>query len=180
MLANETPDVKVIIKPIGSSGHGTFAPGSAEELRFYDFPYGDVVLQENVAEEGEGARLSPSVQYMESRVLNGKLCERIIMGSTTYGLRSSTAEDAFNEEIQGHAAKLIEALKPTGAGGFAFIAHEGKPMLTDIHTQSGIEHFTKLFHEMYGQDKFFASWSVPPIVCHVHDRQQPSQCLPRS
>ena len=163
MLANENPDVKVLIKPIGSCGHGTFAPSSAEELRFYDFPYGDVVLQVLMTEEGgEGARLSPSLQYFSQRLLEGKICERIVMGSTTYGLRSCSADPAFVDDIIEKSQQLLGVLKPQGAGGFAYIAHDGQPLLTDMHVQSGIEHFTKLFHDMYGNNKPFASWSFCP------------------
>ena len=80
MLSNENPDVKVVVKPVGSSGHGTFSPSSAEELRFYDFPYGHAVLQEIAAEDSEGAHLSPTVQYFGDVLLSGSLCEKIVLG----------------------------------------------------------------------------------------------------
>ena len=140
VLSNEIPDVRVVIKPIGSSGHGTFAPSSAEELRFYDFPYGLVALQEIVAEDNEGIYLSPTVQYVADYLLKGRLCERIVMGSTTCGLRSCTASDDVIMKIERQAARLHEALKPHGAGGFTFVTSaEGETLLTDIHTQSGMD-----------------------------------------
>ena len=164
VLSNENPDVKVVVKPIGSSGHGTFSPSSAEELRFYDFPYGHAVLQEIAAEDSEGAHLSPTVQYFADVPLQGRLCERIVLGSTTYGLRSCTAGSDVIKKIEQQALKLHQALKPQGAGGFTFVtSSDGEPLLTDIHTQFGIEHFTKLFVRMYGEsDKAFASWSFCP------------------
>ena len=163
LLKEENPDIKVVIKPIGSSGHGTFVPTSPEELRFYDFPYGDVVLQTVLAEDGaDGPLISPSVQYFSARIIEGKICERVVLGSTTYGLRSCTADAAFIDQITQKSRQLLDVLKPQGAGAFDFIAQHGEPLLTDIHTQSGVEHFTKLFHALYGRNKAFASWCPPP------------------
>jgi hypothetical protein len=164
ILSIDNPDIKVLIKPIGSSGHGNFSPSSAEELRFYDFPYGHVVLKESTAEESEGAHLSPTVQFVADYLSQGSLCERIIMGSTTYGLRSCTASSEVIKKIELQASRLHQALKPQGAGSFAFhTSSDGELLLTDIHTQFGVEHFTKLFVDMYGgDDKVYASWSICP------------------
>jgi hypothetical protein len=164
ILSIDNPDIKVVIKPIESSGHGNFSPSSAEELRFYDFPYGHVVLQEITAEESEGAHLSPTVQFVADYLSQGSLCERIIMGSTTYGLRLCTASSEVIKKIELQASRLHQALKPQGAGGFAFhISSVGELLLTDIHTQFGVEHFTKLFVDMYGgKHKVYVSWSICP------------------
>ena len=69
------------------------------------------MLQENASEDADSARVSPSVQYFEESILGGKLCERIIMGSTTYGLRSaSDVQAAFNEEILNQSANLLQGI----------------------------------------------------------------------
>ena len=168
MLSEANPDIKVLIKPIGSLGHGSFAPSSTEELRFYDFPYGSVALQENVSQVGDRSSISTSVPFFHGTLIPGKPCERITMGSTTYGLRSCTADTSFGQDVENKAGKLLQALSPVGSGGFAFVSHNGEPVLTDIHVQAGIEHFTKLFHQMYGDNQAYASWSVVRAACRWH------------
>jgi hypothetical protein len=165
LLLEANPDIKVLIKPIGSLGHGAFALSSAEELRFYDFPYGSVVLQEIVTQDGDATSVSTSVPFFHGSLIPGKPCERIVMGSTTYGLRSCTAENSFGQDVVSKAEKLLQGLNPVGAGGFCFASNNGVPVLTDIHMQAGIEHFTKLFHQMYGDNKAYASWS---LICEIH------------
>ncbi|EKX41719.1 hypothetical protein GUITHDRAFT_74499 [Guillardia theta CCMP2712] len=156
LLTDGDPNVQVVIKPILSSGQG---------MLFYDFPYGDVILQEylQVDRSPDGMHVSPTVQYMQNDLLDGRPCERIIMGSMTYGLRSCTATQEFMDKISQHSSRLVEAIAPSGMGAFAFTSVDGKPYLTDAHAGTlCMEHFTKLFHEMYAKDARFCSWNFYP------------------
>ncbi len=69
--------------------------------RFYDFPNGDVVLREQMVIDRapDGMFVSPSTQYIGTKILPGKTCERIVIGSSTYGFRTSTLHPEIEQTV---------------------------------------------------------------------------------
>lgn len=80
LLTDGQEDASVWLKPTRSS-QGVILVTSANELKYYDFPLGDVIMQENLWNNNEDAKsenqtqsdlqISPCVQYSGSSILEG-------------------------------------------------------------------------------------------------------------
>ena len=82
LLTDGQEDASVWLKPTRSS-QGVILVTSANELKYYDFPLGDVIMQENLWNNNEDTKsdnqalsdlqISPCVQYSGSAILEGDL-----------------------------------------------------------------------------------------------------------
>jgi len=157
---------EVVIKPnFGAAGEGIIFVSEEEQLKLYDFPMGDVLLEEklNLDKASDGIVLSPAVHYMESKLVGKALVDQIMVGTGYAGWRPSVAPKVFQDFASRLTRKLVGKLEPRGPGGFDFLSVEGEPILSDVNTgRFNGAHFPKIFREMYAPDKEFFVWKVDP------------------
>ena len=90
------------------------------------------------------AHMTRSVQYLGNQLMPN-LIDKIVVGSTVYGLRSSTASPEFQAKISEWTQQLVDAMGPHGMSSFGFLPVRGQPVLTDTHAGSlTTEHFTRV------------------------------------
>ncbi len=56
----------------------------------------------------DGMLVSPSTQYVGAQILPGKPCERIVIGSSTYGIRTGTLGEDVEKTILSAALPALE------------------------------------------------------------------------
>ena len=156
----------VVIKPIfGAAGEGIKFVKGSDPLKVYDFPMGDVVLEEflNLDKTEDGIVLSPAVHYMGNAFVGEGLVDQIMVGTGYMGWRRSRASKAFQKTVFKSTEKIIKAMSPNGPGGFDFLSVDGLAFLSDINTgRFNGAHFPKLFREMYAPGAEFYCWKFKP------------------
>jgi hypothetical protein len=100
---------QVVIKPVfGAAGEGILFINNVEQLRMYDFPMGEVCLEEFLdldKSEKDGLVLSPAIHYNEGVLLGKDLVDQIMVGTSYMGWRKSEVPKAF-EKTAGRCAVL--------------------------------------------------------------------------
>jgi hypothetical protein len=145
---------RVVIKPIyGAAGEGILFVSSAEELRAYTFPMGDVCLEEHLDLDvaPDGVVLSPALHYNEGALVGEDLVDQIMNGTAYMGWRRTVAPAAFQERARSVLKKFIAHTRPSGPGGVDFLSVGGEPYLSDLNTVSrarDTHHFAAVFSEI--------------------------------
>lgn len=170
LLTDGQEDASVWIKPTRSTNQGMILVTSANELKYYDFPLGEVIMQENTVAGDDSksdmqsdVQISPCMQYSGMGILAGTVCERIIVGNASYGLRNCTLPPAFKDTITKWSTDIVEAMNPNGAGTFNFMSINGEPMLVDASPGGlSMEHFTRMFINFHAPGMSFSCWNLRP------------------
>ena len=156
-------DVEVVIKPLkGATGVGIILKPDMTALEAYDFPLGDVNLEEFLAldldEQGEA--VSPAIHFMGNRIV-GHSVDQIMDGCSFAGWKTTTVSTEFQERTSDMMQLLLASLQPQGAGGVDFLSVEGKPVLTDINfARFNGCHPPKLFLEEHCPDGIPYIWNL--------------------
>ena len=120
LLKDETGDVRAVIKPItGCAGWGIIFISSPEELLKYDFPMGEVLLEEmlNLDLTEDGLVISPAVHYLGPKLFGGRLVDQLMKNTTYLGWRESKADIKFQEKVLEMTEKLLKFTNPKVGGG---------------------------------------------------------------
>ena len=115
LLQKETNSIKAVIKPIfGTAGFGIIFINSIKELNEYNFPMGDVLLEEmlNLDFTDDGLVISPAVHYIGKKIFGGKLVDQLMRNTTYLGWRESKANVEFQNIVLDMTQKLIAFTKP--------------------------------------------------------------------
>eukprot|EP00056_Hartaetosiga_gracilis_P005169 m.82069 g.82069 ORF g.82069 m.82069 type:complete len:1309 (-) comp12075_c2_seq1:42-3968(-) len=157
---------QVVVKPVlGAAGEGILFISDVEQLRTYDFPMGDVLLEEflQLDRSEDGVVLSPAVHYYGNALVGKHLVDQIMVGVSYSGWRKSQTSKNFTETCIRATKKILKAFKPRGPGGFDFLSVDGIPYLTDVNTgRFNGAHYPKMFHEMFAKDKAFYVFKHKP------------------
>ena len=155
-----------MIKPVfGAAGEGIIFASDDEILHRYDFPMGQVILEEflNLDRTADRIVLSPAVHYLGKAQFGKGLVDQIIIGTGYQGWRRSKASKSFQATCSRAIAKILKGIKPCGPGGFDFLSVENVPYLTDVNTgRFNGAHYPKLFLEQYAPDKTFYCFKFKP------------------
>ena len=158
----------MMIKPVhGSTGEGIQTLRSAADILSYEFPMGDVLLEEkmNIDRDGQGNEIAPSVQYIGNELHEG-VTDQIIRGVAFSGntLPSQTSAH-FQKEMRAMAKRVLAWLKPKGPGGLDFFSVNGKPYLVDpnIGRFTGA-HPARFFQELYAPGTNFMTWKTKTTI----------------
>lgn len=153
LLQQETGIDKAVIKPIfGTAGYGIIFISSVKELEDYDFPMGEVLLEEMLDLDltDDGLIISPAVHYIGTELFGGRLVDQLMRNTTYLGWRESKANKIFQEKVLKMTEKLIQYTQPKGPGGYDFLSVNGEPLLSDINTgRFNGAHQPKLFLAQY-------------------------------
>lgn len=125
LLQDETKDARAVIKPItGCAGWGILFINSAEELKNYDFPMGEVLLEEmlNLDLTEDGLVISPAVHYLGPKLFGGRLVDQLMKNTTYLGWRESKADMKFQEKVLEMTEKLLKFTQPK-VGDHEVIVH---------------------------------------------------------
>jgi hypothetical protein len=128
---------RVVVKPIyGAAGEGILFLSSADELRAYTFPMGDVCLEEHLCLDvaPDGVVLSPALHYNEGELVGEDLVDQIMNGTAYMGWRRTVAPAAFQERARDVLRRFIARTRPGGPGGVDFLSVGGEPYLSDLNT----------------------------------------------
>eukprot|EP00730_Choanoeca_flexa_P011131 TRINITY_DN2367_c0_g1_i1.p1 TRINITY_DN2367_c0_g1~~TRINITY_DN2367_c0_g1_i1.p1 ORF type:complete len:1263 (+),score=411.59 TRINITY_DN2367_c0_g1_i1:79-3867(+) len=159
---------KVVIKPVfGAAGEGILFVSDVEELRRYDFPMGQVILEEFLMLDRteDGIVLSPAVHYLGASIFGNGLVDQIMVGTGYAGWRRSEASKSFQATCSRAINKIVKAIGPKGPGGFDFLGVEGVPFLTDVNTgRFNGAHYPKLFMTLYAPNSTFYCFKYKPPV----------------
>eukprot|EP00960_Hanusia_phi_P000025 502-Hanusia_phi.AAC.2 len=159
---------EVVIKPVfGAAGEGIIFCSELEQLKMYDFPMGDVCLEEflDLDKAPDGLVLSPAMHYNEGVLIGKGLVDQIMVGTSYMGWRKSEATKVFQKTANRYMQNLIQATKPRGPGGVDFLSVNGLPVLSDINTaRFNGAHFPKLFQARYAPDSSFYCWKTAPAL----------------
>src|SRR3546814_17196913 len=82
----------VAIKPLsGCAGEGIIFVDSEEEIRNYNFPMGEVALEEKLTLDvaDDGLVIAPAMHYMQQELIGGGLVDQIMEGASYMGWRAS-------------------------------------------------------------------------------------------
>ena len=115
LLFQETSSRKAVIKPIlGTSGFGIIFVSTTDELIAYDFPMGEVLLEEMLDLDltEDGLVISPAVHYIGEEIFGGKLVDQLMRETVYFGWRESKANTHFQEVVLDMTEKLIQFTKP--------------------------------------------------------------------
>ena len=158
----------VVVKPVfGAAGEGILFIDNVEALRRYDFPMGQVVLEEflSLDRTRDGIVLSPAVHYFGAHQFGTDLVDQIMVGTGYAGWRPSQATKSFQQTCSRAVTKILKAIEPHGPGGFDFLSVDGVPYLTDVNTgRFNGAHYPKLFKEQYAPDAaFYCFRHKPPL-----------------
>jgi len=153
---------RVVLKPVyGGGGEGVLLIDEVEQLRMYDFPMGDVMLEEflELDTAADGLVLSPAMHYNGGAMLGQGLMDEIIVDTNHTGWRRSVAPKVFEKTVKRCMQGLMAGTKPTGPGGATFVSVGGMPVLcsTSLAQFTG-GHAPKLFAQMYAKDCAFFCW----------------------
>ena len=149
-----------IMKPATvSNGENVVEIKEMEQLSLYDFPYGDVLLQEKLMLDRapDGMVLITSVHYMGSEFIGpNNLMDEILVGHVCMGFRKSTTSKIFQKTVLRIASTMLAKLKPKGPGRIQFASVNRSPVLMSfIGGRFTNGHVPKLFYDMYGKGKCF-------------------------
>jgi beta-aspartyl-dipeptidase (metallo-type) len=163
----------VVIKPIlGSAGKGILFISSEDELKLYDFPQGDVLLEAKLQLDtaDDGIVLSPALHYMKGKLLGDVLVDQIMVGTRYMGWRESVVNRAFALTATRVIEDILEYTKPQGPGGFDFLSVGGLPVLSDVNTaRFNGAHQPKMFVERYAPGShWYCVKYKPPDTIDVH------------
>jgi hypothetical protein len=106
---------EVVIKPMaGSAGEGIIFTDSRDDLQKYDFPMGDVVLEERLEIDcaPDGMIISPAVHYFGNTILGRGLVDQLIENCSYLGWRQSVVNPEFEATVLKHSKKIIDATDP--------------------------------------------------------------------
>jgi hypothetical protein len=137
LLKQETHDNRAVIKPItGCAGCGIVFIDTVEELESYDFPMGEVLLEEmlNLDLTVDENVISPAVHYLGTELFGGQLVDQLMKNTSYLGWRESQAPKPFQEKVLEMTEKLMRLTQPKGPGGYDFLSVNGKPVLSDVNT----------------------------------------------
>ena len=115
LLKKETFDDRAVIKPItGCAGWGIVFIDSVEELLNYDFPMGEVLLEEmlNLDLTEDGHVISPAVHYLGQNLFGGQLVDQLMKSTTYLGWRESKADPIFQKKVLDMTEKLLRFTQP--------------------------------------------------------------------
>lgn len=115
LLKTRTLDNRAVIKPIsGCAGWGILFIDSREELMKYDFPMGEVLLEEmlNLDMTEDGLVISPAVHYLGPQLFGGKLVDQLMKNTSYLGWRESKADPAFQQKVLDMTDKLLKFTQP--------------------------------------------------------------------
>jgi hypothetical protein len=156
----------VVVKPhFGAAGEGILFLNSEEQLRMYDFPMGDVALEEflDLDKSGDGVVLSPAMHYNEGVLLGKELVDQIMVGTAYAGWRVSHVSESFAKSADRYLQTFIRHINPKGPGGVDFLSVKGLPVLADINTgRFNGAHFPKLFISRWSEGSCFYCWKAAP------------------
>eukprot|EP00049_Salpingoeca_infusionum_P017289 m.352412 g.352412 ORF g.352412 m.352412 type:complete len:1261 (-) comp16516_c0_seq1:279-4061(-) len=159
---------QVVIKPVfGAAGEGILFVSDVESLKQYDFPMGQVILEEflDLDRCADGVVLSPAVHYLAASQFGEDLLDQIMVGTGYAGWRQSEATRMFQQICGRSVKKILKGIKPQGPGGFDFLGVEGVPYLTDVNTgRFNGAHYPKLFVQQYAPGKKFYCFKHKPPV----------------
>jgi hypothetical protein len=157
---------QVVIKPVfGAAGEGILFLNSVEQLKVYDFPMGDVCLEEflDLDKASDGLVLSPAMHYNEGVLLGKDLVDQIMVGTSYMGWRKSEVSKTFQKTADRYMQTFIQHIKPKGPGGVDFLSVKGLPILSDINTgRFNGAHFPKLFVNRNAPGSDFFCWKAAP------------------
>jgi len=158
----------VVIKPVhGAAGNGILFPTSHEEIVAYDFPMGDVCLEEKLELDyaPDGAEFSPAMHYLDGEWVGPDFLEQIMEGVKYVGWRKSAAPPEFREECIKTLDTFLEAARPRGAGGVDFLSSHGIPYLSDMNTgRFNGAHVPLMFRRAHAPDAEFFCFRSPPFL----------------
>lgn len=171
LLKQETHDNRAVIKPItGCAGWGIIFINSAEDLSSYDFPMGEVLLEEmlNLDLTEDGLVISPAVHYLGTELFGGRLVDQLMRNTSYLGWRESKADPEFQQKVLDITEKLLRFTQPKGPGGYDFLSVNGEPVLSDVNTgRFNGAHQPKLFLSQYApQGSMWYCWKHKPST-HV-------------
>ena len=115
LLKTQTLDNRAVIKPIsGCAGWGILFIDSAEELMKYDFPMGEVLLEEmlNLDMTEDGLVISPAVHYLGPQLFGGQLVDQLMKNTSYLGWRESKADPVFQQKVLDMTEKLLKFTQP--------------------------------------------------------------------
>jgi hypothetical protein len=115
LLKTQTLDNRAVIKPIsGCAGWGILFIDSAEELMKYDFPMGEVLLEEmlNLDMTEDGLVISPAVHYLGPQLFGGQLVDQLMKNTSYLGWRESKADPTFQQKVLDMTEKLLKFTQP--------------------------------------------------------------------
>lgn len=115
LLKGQTNDDRAVIKPItGSSGVGIIFIDTLEDLISYDFPMGEVLLEEmlNLDFTEDGLVISPAVHYLGTELFGGQLVDQLMKETTYLGWRESKADSSFQQKVLQITEKLLQYTQP--------------------------------------------------------------------
>lgn len=115
LLKKGTLDNRAVIKPIsGCAGWGILFISTAEELMTYDFPMGEVLLEEmlNLDLTEDGLVISPAVHYLGPELFGGQLVDQLMKNTSYLGWRESKADPVFQQKVLDMTEKLLKFTQP--------------------------------------------------------------------
>lgn len=124
---------RFVVKPIfGATGEGIRFVDNPAELGAYEFPMGSVVLEEHLAvDENRNGVIAPSVQFIGKHVL-GAPFDQLVEGVAFAGnAHPSETSERFQQDMLVQTRAALNAIAPTGPGGFDFLSVKRKPVLVD-------------------------------------------------
>jgi hypothetical protein len=156
----------VAIKPLcGCAGEGIIFVDNEEAIRNYEFPMGDVALEEKLELDlaEDGLVIAPATHYMQRGLIGGGLVDQILEGASYMGWRASVVSEEFRQEVDRITRTIIDYTSPQGPGGYDYLSVKGKPVLNDINTgRFNGAHQPKLFLQMHAPDAEWYCWRFKP------------------
>ncbi|KAF6263038.1 hypothetical protein COO60DRAFT_1672706 [Scenedesmus sp. NREL 46B-D3] len=153
---------EAVVKPLyGKEGQGVLFVSSPEELRLYDFPLGDVVLEEALLmDKGEDSIAVSATHLTVGQRLAGDY-EKVCVGTVKFGMRSTQIPDDFSSTIQAWTSQITGLLAPAGPGYFHYCSVQGRPVLLGVRLgQLSAEHFAALFRQQHAPGCAFYCWTT--------------------
>jgi isoaspartyl dipeptidase IadA len=171
LLVEQTASSRVSLKPVragASPGEGSLKCASKQELAYYDFPLGDVIMQEDIALDSapDGLLLLPRLPYLAGDRLGNTVVDMLLVGDQIAGYRPSCLSAEMQQQLAEVSARFLSKVNPKGAGALSFGLSDGKLAL--LGAQMGTftpEHFLKMFLERWTEveDCTYFCWQhVPP------------------
>jgi hypothetical protein len=159
-----------VIKPVmhpSELGEGIIEIHNADQLSLYDFPYGDVVLEEklDIDTANDGLLLVCTLHYMDGHIIgpNKGIVDQILVGNVCMGFRKSQVSRIFQKRMLHVASAILGKLRPSGPGRMEFASVNDAPILisfTGGRFTSG--HVPMMFFDMFVKEKSFYYWENKP------------------